>query len=279
MRGSHASCHGSSRPGALCPWLPRWRNGRVKQLFLLIPVRKTAKLKTNSHGTAGKNATMFETYAAGILIGGIVLSLAALVWLAVRAFRVRRAWGFSCLFFPPALLPFALFHRRKAIGPLLLLAFGVITTGATLGVNRFIVANLSLGLREAIVDGEGHITLTGWDQDDYSVLKNRRTVVVLQMANADVTDETLEMLAGMANLRELDLNDTRITDAGLETLAQLPALAILRLRGTAVTDAGFTHSLKDKVSLLEIDARNTQIASRTLRDWKAENKDQRKFLK
>ena len=221
---------------------------------------------------------MFETYAAGILIGGIVLSLAALVWLAVRAFRVGRAWGFSCLFFPPALLPFALFHRRKAIGPLLLLAFGVITTGATLGVNRFIVANLSLGLREAIVDGEGHITLTGWDQDDYSVLKNRRTVVVLQMANADVTDETLEMLAGMANLRELDLNDTRITDAGLETLAQLPALAILRLRGTAVTDAGFTHSLKDQVSLLEIDARNTQIASRTLRDWKAENKDQRKFL-
>jgi hypothetical protein len=35
-------------------------------------------------------------------------------------------------------------------------------------------------------------------------------IIVLQIADADVTDQTLDHLAGMANLRELDLNDSQI---------------------------------------------------------------------
>jgi len=48
--------------------------------------------------------------------------------------------------------------------------------------------------RERLVDGQAHLTLTGWDRDDYSVLQARPQTVVLQMANADVTDEKAPQL-------------------------------------------------------------------------------------
>ena len=54
-------------------------------------------------------------------------------------------------------------------------------------------------------------------------------MAVLQMANPDVTDQSLESLREMKALRELDLNGSQVTDAGLEILKELPALASLRL--------------------------------------------------
>ncbi|MGQ0637179.1 MAG: hypothetical protein ACT4QC_21430 [Planctomycetaceae bacterium] len=221
---------------------------------------------------------MFERYAAGALVCGAALMLAAYVWLLLRAFRQRTAWGLAGLF-PPALALFSVKHFDKARRPLTWLAAGAVIIGATFALNHFFARHLSLGAREKLVDGELHITLTGWDQHDYSVLRSRPEAVVLQMANPDVTDETLLQLAGLNHLRELDLNDTRVTDAGLETLAQLPALEILRLRGTAVTDEGFRQFLRDKVTLFELDARGTQVASQTLREWKTENKERRKYLR
>ena len=50
-------------------------------------------------------------------------------------------------------------------------------------------------------------------------------VVVLQMANPDVTDQTLEHLRGSTALKDLDLNNTQVTDAGLKVLKDLPALS------------------------------------------------------
>jgi hypothetical protein len=98
------------------------------------------------------------------------------------------------------------------------------------------------------------------------------------MANADVTDETLEHLRKLPLLRELDLNDTQITDAGLAILAELPALATLRLRNTKITDAGFKEHLFGKDELIELDLTGTQVASATARAWK-KLKDGRKYLK
>ena len=45
-----------------------------------------------------------------------------------------------------------------------------------------------------MVDGQQHLTLTGSDRKDYSVLKLKQDVAVLQMANPDVTDQSLESL-------------------------------------------------------------------------------------
>jgi hypothetical protein len=130
-----------------------------------------------------------------------------------------------------------------------------------------------------MVGNERHITLTGWDRSDYSILRNANDAAVVQMANMDVTDEALYHLVGMKKLKELDLNDSQITDAGLEVLAQLPALEIVRIRGTMVTDKGFGTWLAAKESLIQIDARGTAISSKSLRDWKALDKERRQFLK
>ena len=71
--------------------------------------------------------------------------------------------------------------------------------------------------------------MTGSDPKDTPDLKLKQDVAVLQMANSDVTDASLESLRGMKVLRELDLNGSQVTDAGLEVLKGLPALTSLRI--------------------------------------------------
>jgi hypothetical protein len=99
------------------------------------------------------------------------------------------------------------------------------------------------------------------------------------MANPDVTDQTLELLDGMDKLYEIDLSRTQVTDAGLRRLTALPRLRILRLRGTQVTDAGFREHLANKESLEQVDLQETQVASNTLREWKAQKPDVRRYMR
>src|SRR5262249_27724588 len=105
---------------------------------------------------------------------------------------------------------------------------------------RFYPLGVDLGPLETMVNGESPITLTGWQPKDmdYSVLKARPDTVVLQMANEDVTDRTLENLRGLKKLRGLDLSNTQVTDEGLGVLKELPNLEVLFLNRTKVTDAG-----------------------------------------
>ncbi len=222
---------------------------------------------------------MVEKYGVVVLGLGAVLGLVAVLWLIVRAFRVHFAWGLVCLLFPPAVILFCVFHFRRAARPLILLSVAALLMGGTLGLSYLLSRYASLGPREKLVDGELHLTLTGWDRSDYALLQTKPETVVLQMANPDVTDETLQYLKGMSRLRELDLNESQITDAGLPLLSQLPALQILRLRQTRITDQAFREHLGGKKSLLELDLRQTEVASKTLRAWKAENKEQRKYLR
>jgi hypothetical protein len=58
----------------------------------------------------------------------------------------------------------------------------------------------------------------------------------------------------------------------------LPVLASVRLRGTQISDAGFQKELAAKESLLELDVRNTPVASKTMRAWK-NAREGRKYLK
>ena len=48
-------------------------------------------------------------------------------------------------------------------------------------------------------------------------------------------------IAGLKNLRVLNLNDTRVGDEGLAHLSGLTNLEQLRLQSTQVTDAGLSH--------------------------------------
>jgi Ran GTPase-activating protein (RanGAP) involved in mRNA processing and transport len=128
------------------------------------------------------------------------------------------------------------------------------------------------------VEGQRHITLTGWDRKDYGFLGSKQDVVVLQMANPDVTDQTLEQLRKMDRLQELDLSNTQVTDAGLKILRNLPALRSLRLKNTRITDPGFHEFLAGKDSLMQLDLRGTAVSQETAQAWR-KDRDGRRVLR
>lgn len=218
---------------------------------------------------------MFEMVGLGILVAGIVVLAAGLIWITFRAFQTRVLWGLAVMFIPGAVFVFIARHYPKARIPLKVVLVGVLLMLVPYGMNIWAEHFIDLGPREKMVDGELHITLTGWDRTDYSVLQHRPKTVVLQMANPDVTDETLTHLRAMKELKELDLNDTQVTDAGLRTLGELPALAIVRLRKTQITEEGFRESLFAKESLRELDLRGTQVARATVSEWRKANPDRK----
>ncbi|WP_165220561.1 hypothetical protein [Aquisphaera insulae] len=187
---------------------------------------------------------MMDNYALYFNLAGLACVLVGGIGLVFRAFR----------------------NWRKGLAPLGLIALGLalITFPA---IYRLLMP-IDLGPRERIVDGERHITITGWDRKDYGWLGSKRDVVVLQMANPDVTDATLQGLRGMDRLKELDISNTAVTDAGLDVLKDLPALATLRLKNTKVTDGGFKGALGGKESLMQLDLSGTGVGKETVDEWK-----------
>jgi hypothetical protein len=218
-----------------------------------------------------------EEYLVYVLAAGAGLLLAAWVWLLIAAFRQHPLWGFGCFFFPPLVFVFVFMHWPRARGPLGLALSGGVVLAAPFAINRIGQHFIDYGPRDKLVDGEQHVTLTGWDRPpaEYAGLRARPAIVVLQMANPDVTDDTLDNLDGMTKLRELDLNDTKVTDAGLAKLARVPTLETLRLKGTAITDAGFRERLMPLDKLRELDLRGTKVTGATVREWKAARPDRR----
>jgi hypothetical protein len=185
-----------------------------------------------------------DTYALYINLAGLAIATIGCLGLIARAFR----------------------HWHRGLVPMMLIGIGLIVTGFP-PAYRLLVP-IGLGPREKIVDGQRHLTLTGWDRADYSFLGSKHDVAVLQMANPDVTDQTLELLRGMDNLKDLDLNNTRVTDAGLRILKDLPVLNTLRLKNTRITDRGFQESLAAKESLQQLDLTGTQVSRETAQAWR-----------
>lgn len=222
---------------------------------------------------------MFEQYATLAFVAGLLLIAIAVVWLIVRAFRQRPLLGLGSIVFPPAVIPFAIRNRQTLKVPLRLLFLGVVLAGGALTAGRMAGRFPPLGEREKMVDGGRHITLTGWDRKDYGLLREKTDATVVQMANLDVTDETIELLQEFKSLRELDLNGSQLTDTGLAKVAALPALEILRIRATRVSDEGFQRYLFPKATLHELDARETAISPKSLREWKNQDSERRKYLK
>jgi Leucine-rich repeat (LRR) protein len=205
---------------------------------------------------------MLERIAAVSIIIGTILGVVGLCWIFIRLLEVwlrKMPW-------------------KRLRGPALLIVLSMLMTGLPIVINSAVTRLISLGPLESNVAGERHLTLTGWDRQDYSVIANRTDTIVLQMANADVTDETLRYLASLKQLRELDLNNSQITDEGLKQLAELPKLRDLRLARTRITDEGFRQYLIGKESLMNLDLTGTSVSSKTVREWKSFNSE-RKALK
>jgi len=211
---------------------------------------------------------MLEQYAFYVLAAGALVGLVAFLWLVIRAFRESVGWGFAVLLVPPLGLLFVCFHFRKALAPVCMSLLAGALFGAPYAASYYERHYVPLQPYEQNVDGELRITLTGLTDFDYAKLKQKPETVVLQMANADVDDQTLENLKGMEQLRELDLNGTKITDGGLAVIAVLPSLKTLRIARTKVSDEGFRTHLLAKETLVHLDLTSTEVKGKTKREWK-----------
>jgi hypothetical protein len=222
---------------------------------------------------------MSETVGLAILVGGAAVIALGFLWLVRRAFGTSKWWGAGTLLLAPVGLIYAATHRRRAIGPVLVMLLGGAVMASPIVINRVYQPP-----KEAITEetgGETRGTLTGASETDVvAYLKTHRDAAVLQMANrADVTDAVLlEHVAGMPNLRELDLNDTRVTDAGLAVLASLPKLEKLRIARTRATPNGVAKHALGHPTIIEIDVSGLTVPAKALRDWKNADPMRRKYV-
>jgi hypothetical protein len=104
-------------------------------------------------------------YAYPLLLAGMVPVALGAARIARRAIRDWRWWMLAA----PLTLPVYLVERtRRALTPLLLSVLGLALATAPAAIDRLIP--IDLGPRDEIVNGERHLTLTGWDRTDYADL-------------------------------------------------------------------------------------------------------------
>lgn len=202
-----------------------------------------------------------------ILYAGILCVVVGSLWLLYTAFQrsVGRVVAVTLL---PVIAPWHIANAwPKTLGPTLLLVAGLAGAAFPLAYTR--LRPIDLGERVRIIEGEKHVTLNGWNKQDYAAIAQHPDCVVLQIANPDVTDGTLEFVVGLKELKELDLDGTAITDAGLKSLAGLSNLERLRLSRTKITDAGFRESIAPLPALKQLWCPDTEISKAALNDWKA----------
>lgn len=196
---------------------------------------------------------MGEQIGVVLIFAGLLAASVGLVWLLGRGLAVllgRR-------------------QGRQLLVPLAMIGAGLLVGAAPFASQHVYLRIVGLGERERMLDGELALNLTGWDRDGYAILAEKPDVVILEMGNPDVTDETLALLLDLPNLRELTLNDTAVTDSGLATLARLPALETLRIARTKVTPEGLRRFLDaPPQKLSQLDVSGNGIPATILRQWK-----------
>lgn len=196
---------------------------------------------------------MNEQIGVVLIFAGLAAAVTGGLWLATRGLAVI----------------FGRRTTRQLLVPLALLGGGLVLGAVPFAAQHLALAIFGLGERERVIDGERALVLTGWDREDYALLTEKRDIVILEMGNPDVCDDTLSLLVDLPNLRELTLNDTAITDTGLAALAQLPSLETLRIARTQVTSGGLERFLESPPPRLrQLDTSGTGIPTATLRRWK-----------
>jgi hypothetical protein len=209
---------------------------------------------------------MWENLGPYFLGAGAALVLVGFGMLVVAAFRYHLAWGLGTLLVVPAAF-FVVSHLRKAIGSVLVMLLGVAVAVAPLIINRFQLIPTVEKPIEKTVEGEPTLTVTGLKDFDYAKLKDKSDLEVLQMANEDVTDQTLDYLKGLKKLYNLDLSNTQITDGGLRVLQELPRLEILHLNGTKITDEGVRQHIFPIATLRQLSLERTKVTKKTRDEW------------
>ena len=92
-----------------------------------------------------------------------------------------------------------------------------------------------------------------------------KPIVKVHLGRRAVTDGDLKELAGLKELRWLDLTKTQVTDAGLKELIGLKQLTMLMLTDTRVSDAGLKELTAMK-QLQELDLDGTLLTDAGLKE-------------
>lgn len=83
-------------------------------------------------------------------------------------------------------------------------------------------------------------------------------MVGVDCSGREVTDATLALFKGQADMQWLELDGTLVTDAGLAHLGELSGLHTLVLSDTQISDAGLVH-LKGLMSLRTLEIGGTRV--------------------
>jgi hypothetical protein len=238
-------------------------------------VKKAASVPFYVKGSAptdvtqdGRPSVMWETLGPYFLGAGAALVLVGFGKLVAAAFRHYWAWGLATLLVLPAPF-FVVRHFRKALGSVLVMLLGVAVAVAPLVINKLQLFPIQEKPIEKTVEGQPTLTVTGLKDFDYATLQDKTDLQVLQMANEDVTDQTLDYLKGLKQLRKLDLSNTQVTDDGLRVLQELPRLEVLYLNGTKVTDEGVRRNLFPIETLTQLSLLRTKVTKKTRDEWRA----------
>jgi len=212
-----------------------------------------------------------------IVLFGLGIVSIGYLWLIVQAFQTKILWGLlTVLLAPLGGAIFTVVHFKRAFLPLLVVLLGVVVSVAP----YFFPDPPAAPIVEQKDDGKhGTISGGGAEKSAADFIRENKDIAVLQMANRkDVTDDTLELLRGAPNLKELDLNDNPITDKGLEILATLPKLETVRIARTKATPEGVQKHILTSQTIREIDVGGLNVPSKALRDWKNADSQNRKYI-
>lgn len=90
-------------------------------------------------------------------------------------------------------------------------------------------------------------------------------IVEVSLARTWATDNDVQRLAGLKNLKKLDLSLTYVSDRGIESLQKLPQLEDLNLASAEfITDAAISY-LRANRSLRRLNLRGTDVTDTTLK--------------
>ncbi|TET22104.1 MAG: hypothetical protein E3J71_07280, partial [Candidatus Stahlbacteria bacterium] len=132
--------------------------------------------------------------------------------------------------------------------------------------DKLIGANLEEVAFADLSNPEEILTVIRVERQHMPELKRFPNLTAVRVSS-EIDDADLKHLAGLTNLRVLDLGATDITDAGLGHLSGLTNLRVLDLKDTDITDAGLAH-LKGLKNLRELYLGWTKITGAGLRHLK-----------
>ena len=206
-----------------------------------------------------------------ILAAGLVVLGLGYLWFVVRGFRTGAWWGVATLL-PVLNVLFPVRHFRRAAAPLAVMLVGLCVAALPYAVNAIAGEQVRKDVVVEQKPGDGgaqeeRITLTKADPAQYAILRDRKHFAVIQWANPDVTDEHVEMLREMNDLRELDLSTAAITDRSLAIIATLPKLESLRIGCPNVTDEGFRAHILPLENLKQLDLTGSKVKRSTASEW------------